>query len=98
MGSVVSTLAFPSPNKEWSQADLLQRERTKELVFLKTKSGYRCVFDSSVRCNHAILDFERYLIRLLHSPVVCLVVCVCSFLLSSEFLPSMFEKTNENSL
>lgn len=46
MGDIVSTLAFPYPDKEWSQADLLRRKRSNQLVFLTTESGHRYVFDS----------------------------------------------------
>uniref|UniRef100_A0A7S4ABG9 Uncharacterized protein n=1 Tax=Pseudo-nitzschia australis TaxID=44445 RepID=A0A7S4ABG9_9STRA len=41
MGSIASTLAFPSPDKEWSRADLLRRQRVNQLIFLTTRSGYR---------------------------------------------------------
>jgi len=46
MGDIVSTLAFPYPDKEWSQADLLRRKRLNQLVFLTTESGQRHVFES----------------------------------------------------
>ena len=46
MGDIVSTLAFPHPDKEWSQADLLRRKRLNQLVFLTTESGHRHVFES----------------------------------------------------
>mmetsp|Transcript_10821 Transcript_10821/g.31491 ORF Transcript_10821/g.31491 Transcript_10821/m.31491 type:complete len:317 (-) Transcript_10821:972-1922(-) len=41
MGHVVSTLAFPSPDKEWSRTNLLRRERLNQLIYLTTRSGYR---------------------------------------------------------
>lgn len=41
MGDIVSTLAFPSPDKAWSQADLLRRERVNQLKILTTRSGHR---------------------------------------------------------
>jgi len=41
MGGIVSTLAFPFPDKAWSQSDLLRRERLNQLVYLTTESGHR---------------------------------------------------------
>lgn len=41
MGSVVSALAFPAPNKAISEAALLKRDAKKQLVYLTTKSGYK---------------------------------------------------------
>ena len=44
MGEIVSKLAFPVPEKQWSEALLLERERLNQLVFLTTKSGLRYAF------------------------------------------------------
>lgn len=41
MGAIVSTLAFPAPAKEISQAALLMRAAQNQLVYLKTKSGHQ---------------------------------------------------------
>lgn len=43
MGAVISTLAFPTPDKEWSRANLLRRGEREDdqLVFLTTRSGYK---------------------------------------------------------
>jgi len=41
MGEIVSKLAFPYPDKEWSEAYLLERERFNQLVFFTTESGHR---------------------------------------------------------
>lgn len=41
MGAIVSTLAFPVPPKELSQAALLTRAARQQLVYLKTASGHQ---------------------------------------------------------
>jgi abhydrolase domain-containing protein 17 len=41
MGALVSTLAFPAPPKELSQAALLARAAQQQLVYLQTASGHK---------------------------------------------------------
>ncbi len=48
MGEIASKLAFPYPDKEWSQAHLLERERFNQLVFLTTESGHRYAFGDEI--------------------------------------------------
>jgi hypothetical protein len=41
MGGVISALAFPAPDPDFSKAALLQRHRRDELIYLSTRSGYK---------------------------------------------------------
>ena len=41
MGGLISTLAFPAPPKDYSQAALFLRATKNQLLYLTTKSGLR---------------------------------------------------------
>jgi hypothetical protein len=84
MGAVVSTLAFPFPDKGWSQNDLLRRARMNQLVYLTTESGYRQVFRDSLRLFYIDLVNQNAFLFSCSIPTSCSLLAF-SFLLSWNF-------------